>query len=300
MHPLAMFQILEAWNNRPVDSTDVIGVLLGTKSDTTVSLQEAYYLHHSIKQEPSLQIQCDLAFANVVQSVSTALHPDYEILGWFTTYTQLNEVHRVIHTHFSQHFDIPNLALLTVDVTLDKNSLQPTLYTHVNSSVLVENPAAVAAAASSSTTTTTTTTTTNDDEAQEDEFISSPQTALTRFVEQTLKSVIPTQEKLALHGMVFGAGDVAEGCTALRANIDSVRTLLLQKIGANLDKALANLDACGDDQIKALLQLVTNTPVLDDVTSKQIFQPSMDDLQLFTNLALLTQQIVNPATEEKA
>eukprot|EP00461_Guttulinopsis_vulgaris_P000903 UN00903 len=317
-HPLVIFQILEAWNNRPVDSTDVIGVLLGTKTGNTVSLQDAYYLQHSVKQEPSLEIQCDMARVKTITSISSVLHPDYEILGWFTTYTELNELHRVIHTSFSNHFEkSDDFLLLTVDVTLQDAKLQPTLYTHQHSYSLMANPAAAAAEA---TTTTTTTSSTMTDAAApaEDSLIQSPNLTLIRFAKQELRTVIPTQERLALNAMVFAADptttqaeyDGRLDCpVALRSNQDSVRHALVVELAQQLQAAInfvqGSLDGNETSQeadalLRQLTYLATNTPVLDYATSQAVFQASTDDLQLFTSLATLTTQIVSaPLLENK-
>lgn len=287
MHPLVMFSILETWNHRPEESTDVIGILLGTKTNGTITLHEAHYIQHTLTREPELELQCDLQRVRAITTMARSINPDYAVIGWFTTYTQIDNVHRIIQNHFSQEFDEPDLCLLTVDTTLSDNSLSPTLYTHNNVQV---------GSAQAATETTTTTTT----------ALPPPAVQLTLFSKAQLNTIIPTQEALALHSFLTAQTGESEEIAAPLALLSNAQVInnfingdLVTSIALALDyvSKAASGEIQGDVNIgKKLAYICSNIPSFDPETVDSMLTDSINDLSMFSGLAQITKATIKNAT----
>lgn len=268
-----MFSILETWNHRPAESSDVLGLIIGTKTNGVITLHEAHYIQHTLTREPQLELECDLQRVRAITSMARSINNNYVVVGWFTTYTEIDNVHRIIQNHFAQEFDESELCLLTVDTTLSQNSLSPTLYTHNN----------VAVAASDA-----------------------KQSQLTLFTKVPLNTVIPTQERLALHAFISGnthESEEIDAPIALVSNAQRVDNFLFGDLKDSLAEALNYVNQVisgeiqGDINIgKKLAYICANIPSYDQETVDSFLGGSLDDLKMFSGLAQATKQTVSTAS----
>lgn len=276
IHPLVMFSIIEAWNYRPEESTDVIGLLLGTRQQNgSITLHEAHYLQHTVVREPVIDIQCDVQRVNTISMNARDSKAKLEIVGWFTTYTQLDAVHRIVHNHFANTYDIPNFCLLTVDVTLAQNTFAQTLYLHNNTQVSQSGGDAAIA------------------DAQ-----------LTCFTKAPLQTIIPTQERLALHAILTGnpQGDDVDAPVAVQSNAQQIRQSVFGDLHDSIKQSLDYVNLVlsgkipGDEQIgKQLAYICANIPLFDQETSDSLLNESLAELKMFSSFAQITKSTVSGA-----
>jgi len=277
-----MFSILEAWTHRPEGTTDVIGILLGTKSQNIVTLHEAHYIQHSVnyKEDPrdTPDVECDLQRVQLITGMQRSGSPDLQLVGWFSTNTTLSHSHRIIHNSFANQFTEPNLCLLTVDVSLTTDSIPTTLYTHTNALPIAD-------------------------------ATSKYTSLLTMFTAQPLQTIIPAQERLALHQMVSGRADETFSLNAEQFDMPVAINPPAQaskeanrQLGAALTTALQYVDEVlsgaveGDVALgKQLAYICANVPVSDQDTLDGFFAHSLDDLNLFSQLANNTRSAVASA-----
>jgi len=276
MHPSVMLSVLETWNHRPSHSTDVLGILLGTKNDGIITLHEAHYITHTISREKTLDFQCDIGCVNTIASAARSVNPNYTVVGWFTTYTEIDRVHHLLHNHLAGDQDEAELCLLTVDVTLSKDSLSPTLYTHSN--VTVGMPTGE---------------------------ISETDGQLTLFSKTPLHTIIPTQERIALASILRGNthdNQSLDAPVAIKSNADQIREALFLDLAQTVKSAMQYVEKAikdpsqADEEVgKKLAYILANIPSYDQETSNQLLNDTIEDLQLFTSLAQLTKQTVQTA-----
>lgn len=114
IHPVVLFQIVDAYERRNAESHRVIGTLLGTVEKGVVEATNCFCVPH---KEHDDQVEAELNYAMDVYDLNRRVNPNENIVGWWATGNEVTNHSSVIHEYYSRECNNP------VHVTLD-TSLQ--------------------------------------------------------------------------------------------------------------------------------------------------------------------------------
>ncbi|XP_075976980.1 eukaryotic translation initiation factor 3 subunit f1 [Anticarsia gemmatalis] len=114
IHPVVLFQIVDAYERRNADSHRVIGTLLGTSDKGVVEVTNCFCVPH---KEHADQVEAELNYAMDVYELNRRVNASENIVGWWATGNEVTNHSSVIHEYYSRECREP------VHVTLD-TSLQ--------------------------------------------------------------------------------------------------------------------------------------------------------------------------------
>ncbi|KAG7302319.1 Eukaryotic translation initiation factor 3 subunit F-1 [Plutella xylostella] len=114
IHPVVLFQIVDAYERRNADSHRVIGTLLGTADKGVVEVTNCFCVPH---KEHADQVEAELNYAMDVYELNRRVNATENIIGWWATGNEVTNHSSVIHEYYSRECREP------VHVTLD-TSLQ--------------------------------------------------------------------------------------------------------------------------------------------------------------------------------
>ncbi|KAI8431884.1 hypothetical protein MSG28_004442 [Choristoneura fumiferana] len=114
VHPVVLFQIVDAYERRNADSHRVIGTLLGTCDKGVVEVTNCFCVPH---KEHADQVEAELNYAMDVYELNRRVNATENIVGWWATGNEVTNHSSVIHEYYSRECRSP------VHVTLD-TSLQ--------------------------------------------------------------------------------------------------------------------------------------------------------------------------------
>jgi len=114
IHPVVLFQIVDAYERRNADSHRVIGTLLGTSDKGIVEVTNCFCVPH---KEYADQVEAELSYAMDVYDLNRRVNSSENIVGWWATGNEVTNHSSVIHEYYSRECNNP------VHVTLD-TSLQ--------------------------------------------------------------------------------------------------------------------------------------------------------------------------------
>lgn len=114
IHPVVLFQIVDAYERRNADSHRVIGTLLGTCDKGVVEVTNCFCVPH---KEHADQVEAELNYAMDVYELNRRVNASENIVGWWATGAEVTNHSSVIHEYYSRECREP------VHVTLD-TSLQ--------------------------------------------------------------------------------------------------------------------------------------------------------------------------------
>ncbi|KAK5643643.1 hypothetical protein RI129_007488 [Pyrocoelia pectoralis] len=114
IHPVVLFQIVDAYERRNADSHRVIGTLLGTSDKGTVEVTNCFCVPH---KEYADQVEAELSYAMDVYDLNRRVNSSENIVGWWATGNEVTNHSSVIHEYYSRECNNP------IHVTLD-TSLQ--------------------------------------------------------------------------------------------------------------------------------------------------------------------------------
>ncbi|XP_061718461.1 eukaryotic translation initiation factor 3 subunit F [Cydia pomonella] len=114
VHPVVLFQIVDAYERRNADSHRVIGTLLGTCDKGVVEVTNCFCVPH---KEHADQVEAELNYAMDVYELNRRVNATENIVGWWATGNEVTNHSSVIHEYYSRECREP------VHVTLD-TSLQ--------------------------------------------------------------------------------------------------------------------------------------------------------------------------------
>ncbi|XP_049875190.1 eukaryotic translation initiation factor 3 subunit F [Pectinophora gossypiella] len=114
VHPVVLFQIVDAYERRNADSHRVIGTLLGTADKGVVEVTNCFCVPH---KEHADQVEAELNYAMDVYELNRRVNASESIIGWWATGNEVTNHSSVIHEYYARECREP------VHVTLD-TSLQ--------------------------------------------------------------------------------------------------------------------------------------------------------------------------------
>ncbi|XP_068627923.1 eukaryotic translation initiation factor 3 subunit F [Battus philenor] len=110
IHPVVLFQIVDAYERRNADSHRVIGTLLGTSDKGVVEVTNCFCVPH---KEHADQVEAELNYAMDVYELNRRVNASENIVGWWATGNEVTNHSSVIHEYYSRECREP------VHVTLD-------------------------------------------------------------------------------------------------------------------------------------------------------------------------------------
>ncbi|KAM3956402.1 eukaryotic translation initiation factor 3 subunit f1 [Aphomia sociella] len=110
VHPVVLFQIVDAYERRNADSHRVIGTLLGTSDKGVVEVTNCFCVPH---KEHADQVEAELNYAMDVYELNRRVNASENIVGWWATGNEVTNHSSVIHEYYSRECRSP------VHVTLD-------------------------------------------------------------------------------------------------------------------------------------------------------------------------------------
>ncbi|KOB76139.1 Eukaryotic translation initiation factor 3 subunit F, partial [Operophtera brumata] len=110
IHPVVLFQIVDAYERRNADSHRVIGTLLGTTDKGVVEVTNCFCVPH---KEHADQVEAELNYAMDVYELNRRVNSNESIVGWWATGNEVTNHSSVIHEYYSRECRAP------VHVTLD-------------------------------------------------------------------------------------------------------------------------------------------------------------------------------------
>ncbi|KAJ8971439.1 hypothetical protein NQ314_000695 [Rhamnusium bicolor] len=113
VHPVVLFQIVDAYERRNADSHRVIGTLLGSLDKGVVEVTNCFCVPH---KEYDDQVEAELSYAMDVYDLNRRVNSNEAIVGWWATGHEVTNHSSVIHEYYSRECNNP--VHVTVDSSL--------------------------------------------------------------------------------------------------------------------------------------------------------------------------------------
>ncbi|XP_018327396.1 eukaryotic translation initiation factor 3 subunit F-1 [Agrilus planipennis] len=118
LHPVVLFQIVDAYERRNADSQRVIGTLLGSVDKGVVDVTNCFCVPH---KEHTDQVEAELTYANDVYELNKRVNSSENIVGWWATGNEVTNHSSVIHEYYSRECNNP--VHVTVDTGLQSGKM---------------------------------------------------------------------------------------------------------------------------------------------------------------------------------
>ncbi|KAK9731215.1 JAB1/Mov34/MPN/PAD-1 ubiquitin protease [Popillia japonica] len=113
VHPVVLFQIVDAYERRNAESYRVIGTLLGSADKGIVEVTNCFCVPHKEYQD---QVEAELSYAMDVYELNRRVNSNENIVGWWATGHEVTNHSSVIHEYYSRECNNP--VHLTLDTSL--------------------------------------------------------------------------------------------------------------------------------------------------------------------------------------
>ncbi|XP_034650951.1 eukaryotic translation initiation factor 3 subunit F-2 [Drosophila subobscura] len=137
LHPLVMFQIVDAYERRPMDDTQVMGTLLGTVAGNTgrIDITSCYSVVHRLHADDSSHIDLDLRYDSDMCQLMQFSYPQEKVLGWFSTGSHVSEAAVELHEYYARRCQNGQPLHLLMDTSLRGKLMNPRLFCAVQTGV---------------------------------------------------------------------------------------------------------------------------------------------------------------------
>jgi len=115
VHPVVLFQIVNAYERRNLDRTSILGTLLGTIDKNCVEVSNCFVVPHSISPVDGT-VSIEMHIADTMYKLNKQVHPSEVIVGWWATGFEVTSIAVPINEYYSRQ--CPNPVHLLVDTTL--------------------------------------------------------------------------------------------------------------------------------------------------------------------------------------
>ncbi|BET01273.1 unnamed protein product [Nesidiocoris tenuis] len=126
VHPVVLFQIVDAYERRNADAQRVIGTLLGTAEKGVVEVTNCFCVPH---KEYADLVEAELNYALDFFDMNYKVNKMESIVGWWATGNEVTNHSNVIHDYYSR--ECPNPVHMTLDTTLQGNHMGVCAYLNV-------------------------------------------------------------------------------------------------------------------------------------------------------------------------
>ncbi|KAH8250164.1 eukaryotic translation initiation factor 3 subunit F-1 [Drosophila bipectinata] len=113
VHPVVLFQVVDAYERRNADSHRVIGTLLGSVEKGVVEVTNCFCVPH---KEHDDQVEAELSYAMDMYDLNRKVNPNESVVGWWATGNDVTNHSSVIHEYYARECNNP--VHLTVDTSL--------------------------------------------------------------------------------------------------------------------------------------------------------------------------------------
>ncbi|KAL4703113.1 hypothetical protein ACJJTC_000172 [Scirpophaga incertulas] len=113
VHPVVLYQIVDAYERRNADSHRVIGTLLGTSDKGVVEITNCFCVPH---KEHADQVEAELNYAKDVYELNRRVNASENIVGWWATGNEVTNHSSVIHEYYAR--ECPEPVHVTLDTSL--------------------------------------------------------------------------------------------------------------------------------------------------------------------------------------
>jgi len=115
VHPVVLFQIVNAYERRNLDRTTILGTLLGTIDKSCVEVSNCFVVPHSISPQDGT-VSIEMHIADTMYKLNKQVHPSEVIVGWWATGYEVTSIAVPINDYYGRQ--CPNPIHLVVDTTL--------------------------------------------------------------------------------------------------------------------------------------------------------------------------------------
>ncbi|XP_055855531.1 eukaryotic translation initiation factor 3 subunit F-1 [Episyrphus balteatus] len=113
VHPVVLFQVVDAYERRNADSHRVIGTLLGSVDKGVVEVTNCFCVPH---KEHDDQVEAELSYAMDLYDLNRKVNSNENVVGWWATGNDVTNHSSVIHEYYARECNNP--VHLTVDTSL--------------------------------------------------------------------------------------------------------------------------------------------------------------------------------------
>lgn len=113
VHPVVLFQVVDAFERRNADSHRVIGTLLGSVDKGVVEVTNCFCVPH---KEHDDQVEAELSYALDMYDLNRKVNANESVVGWWATGNEVTNHSSVIHEYYARECNNP--VHLTVDTSL--------------------------------------------------------------------------------------------------------------------------------------------------------------------------------------
>nr|QBH74204.1 eukaryotic translation initiation factor 3 subunit F [Isotomurus palustris] len=115
VHPVVLFQIVNAYERRNLDRNAILGTLLGTIDKNSVEVTNCFVVPHSISPNDGT-VSIEMHIADTMYKLNKQVHPSEVIVGWWATGFEVTSIAVPINDYYSRQ--CANPVHLLVDTTL--------------------------------------------------------------------------------------------------------------------------------------------------------------------------------------
>jgi len=115
VHPVVLFQIVNAYERRGLDRPAVLGTLLGYSDKTSVEVTNCFVVPHSISPQDGT-VSIEMLIADNMVRLNRQVHQAEQIVGWWATGFEVTSIAVPINDYYSRQCSNP--IHLLVDTTL--------------------------------------------------------------------------------------------------------------------------------------------------------------------------------------
>ncbi|KAH8280270.1 hypothetical protein KR018_001315 [Drosophila ironensis] len=139
LQPLVLFQVLNSYERRPKDATQIMGTLLGRTNGkgqncTEVIITNCFTVLHKEHADGG-RLELDFDYANDMQELNQLTYPQERVLGWFSTGKAVSKSARLLHEYYTRECSDGQPLHLLVDATLKSQRMATRLYCAVEMGV---------------------------------------------------------------------------------------------------------------------------------------------------------------------
>jgi len=113
VHPVVLFGIVDSFERRNEDARRVIGTLLGTNDKGIIEVTNCFTVPHTEWKD---EVAVDTEFAKKMYELHKKVNVNEQIVGWYSTGSEVTEHSLLIHEFYSK--DCKDPIHLTLDTTL--------------------------------------------------------------------------------------------------------------------------------------------------------------------------------------
>nr|B5E1N0.1 RecName: Full=Eukaryotic translation initiation factor 3 subunit F-2; Short=eIF3f-2; AltName: Full=Eukaryotic translation initiation factor 3 subunit 5-2 [Drosophila pseudoobscura pseudoobscura] len=120
LHPLVLFQIIDAYERRAKDVPEVLGTLLGTVAGKTgrIEITNCFSVVHRMHGDNNCHIDLDLKYDNDMLELAQIAYPQEKVLGWFSTGKSVSAAAVELHEYYERQCHNGQPLHLLMDTSL--------------------------------------------------------------------------------------------------------------------------------------------------------------------------------------